>query len=93
MKKRNRLEIMKDLLTVLAEKNAVGVRPTRLLYKSNLSHQAMTSYLKELKEKGLIEERVISGKKHYFITPKGFEFLNRYKSFLEFVESFDLSEG
>ena len=54
-KKRNRLEIIRDILNVIKEKSG-RIKPTHILYKSNLSHQMMKEYLEELMEKQFIKE-------------------------------------
>ena len=89
-KKRNRLEIIKDILEVI--KNRSGkVKPTHILYKSNLSHQMMEQYLSELKQKDFIKEGRLGNGKTYLITDKGFNYLNQYKMISEFTDSFGLS--
>ncbi len=89
-KKRNRLEIIKDILEVI--KNRSGkVKPTHILYKSNLSHQMMEQYLSELMEKDFIREGKLGNGKTYLITEKGFNYLNKYRMISEFTDSFGLS--
>jgi predicted transcriptional regulator len=46
-KKRDRLQVIYDILKVIKEKNG-RIKPTHILYKSNLSHQMMDEYLREL---------------------------------------------
>ncbi|HLD98553.1 MAG TPA: winged helix-turn-helix domain-containing protein, partial [Candidatus Nanoarchaeia archaeon] len=46
MKKRNKLEIIRDILNVIRSRNG-KIKPTHILYKSNLSHQMMEEYLAE----------------------------------------------
>ena len=46
-KKRNKLEIIKDILEVIKNKNG-KIKPTHILYKSNLSYIMMDDYLTEL---------------------------------------------
>ena len=72
-KKRNRLEIIRDILEVIREKSG-KIGPTRILYKSNLSHQMMDDYLNELKQKGFVMERAEKRSKTYEITQKGLTF-------------------
>ena len=91
MKKRNRLDIIHDILNAISEKNGT-IKPTHLLYKSNLSHKVMAEYLKELIGKGLIEETQNKKGKTYSMTEKGFDFLNKYKGFTAFIDSFGLQE-
>ncbi len=89
-KKRNRLEIIKDILEVIKSKNG-KIKPTHILYKSNLSYQMMEEYLSELIEKGfIIESRTKTGKT-YSITEKGFNYLNKYSLIADFTDSFGLS--
>ena len=52
MKKRTRLEVIKDILEILRGKP--GVRITHLIYKSNLSNNSIKPYISELIEKGLV---------------------------------------
>jgi len=92
-RKRNRLEIIRDILIVIREKNG-KIKPTHILYKSNLSHQMMDEYLKELIDKGFVVEHEIVGKKNvsrtYEITEKGNTFLNKYREVIGFMEGFGL---
>ena len=88
-RKRNRLEIIRDILNVIRNKNG-RIRPTHILYKSNLSHQMMTQYLNELKEKGFIREKKTKNSRTYFITNKGLKYLEQYNTILDFTSSFGL---
>ena len=89
-KKRNRLEIIKDILQVIRSRNG-KIKPTHILYKSNLSHQMMEEYLKELIEKDFIQEHKIKTGKTYSITEKGVNYLNQYSMIIDFTESFGLN--
>ncbi len=89
-KKRNRLEIVKDILEVIKSKNG-KIKPTHILYKSNLSYQMMEEYLGELIEKGFILENKGKEGKTYSITEKGFNYLDKYNLISDFTESFGLS--
>lgn len=88
-RKRNRLEVIRDILNVIREKNG-KIKPTHILYKSNLSHQMMDDYMKELMQKGFIIESKGSAGKTYAITPKGITFLDKYRLIAEFTDSFGL---
>jgi predicted transcriptional regulator len=95
-KKRTRLEVIKDILEVIKSRNG-KIKPTHILYKSNLSYAMMESYLAELKEKGFIIELDAGGRrgrngnfKSYKITDKGLEYLNKYSLVANFTESFGL---
>ncbi|VVB80404.1 Winged helix-turn-helix [uncultured archaeon] len=89
-KKRNRLQIIHDILRVIRERNG-RIKPTHILYKSNLSHQMMMEYLEELKQKEFILEIKKEKGKTYVITPKGEKYLSEYSAIKEFANSFGLS--
>ncbi|MBS3167871.1 hypothetical protein J4216_01985 [Candidatus Woesearchaeota archaeon] len=89
-KKRERLEVIYDILKAIQEKNG-KIKPTHILYKSNLSHQMMNEYLKELIDGNFVIEKQDKKGKTYELTQKGFDYLNKYKVIVEFVESFGLS--
>ena len=76
MKKRTKLEVIKDILETL--KNGSEVRITHLIYKSNLSNNSIKPYLCDLQEKGLIVEETKKDKKIFSITKKGKEFSESY---------------
>jgi len=88
-KKRNKLEIIRDILQVINNRNG-KIKPTHILYKSNLSHQMMEEYLKELMEKEFILENKTKNWKTYSITEKGHEYIKKYSLIAEFTESFGL---
>ncbi len=89
-KKRNRLEIIYDILRVIRDRSG-KIKPTHILYKSNLSHQMMGEYLEELKEKDFITEKKTERSKTYFITEKGKEYLGKFNEIKNFANSFGLS--
>jgi predicted transcriptional regulator len=91
-KKRNKLEIVRDILKVIWDRDG-KIKPTHILYKSNLSHQMMEEYLKELIGKGFIEERKLGKGRTYCITDKGRNYLDKYNMIVEFTSSFGLSGG
>jgi len=89
-RKRERLEIIHDILHVIREKGD-KVKPTHILYKSNLSHQRLQEYMADLISKELIlEMKLTRGKKTYALTPKGFKYLQDYASIKAFMESYGL---
>lgn len=87
--KRSKIEIIYDMLNAINEKRG-SIKPTHLLYKSNLSHNKMKEYLAELVRQNLIAEEEKEGKKSYLITEKGTEFLTEFKRIKKFSESFGL---
>jgi predicted transcriptional regulator len=89
-KKRDRLQVIYDILRCIKDKNG-KIKPTHILYKSNLSHQMMDDYISELIEKGFINEIKKEGNsKTYSITQKGQDYLSKYKVIIDFVNSFGL---
>jgi len=89
MKKRERLEIIYDIL-VLINKNHNQMKPTPLLRKSNLSSSQFEKYILELIEKDFIDICAVDSKKYYSLTKKGFEYINKYRIILKIIEDFDL---
>jgi len=88
-RKRERLEVIRDILRVIQEKREI--KPTRLLYSSNLSPQMFKDYVSELKKKGFIQDfEDKKGKKFFKLNKKGFDFLQEYKMIENFVENFGL---
>ena len=89
-KKRDRLRVIHDILKAIQEKNG-KIKPTHILYKSNLSHQMMEEYLNELISKNFIIETKTKKGKTYSLTQKGFDYLNKYSLIVDFVDSFGLN--
>ncbi len=88
-KKRERLQVIHDILCVIRD-NRNKVKPTHLLYKSNLSHQMMKDYVDELLAKEFVIQTEEDGNKFYVLTDKGFRYLNEYASVTKFLQSFGL---
>ena len=88
-KKRERLEVIKDILRSIRENREI--KPTRLLYSSNLSPQMFKEYINELISKKFISIEVDEkGKKTFSLTKKGQDFLLQYKMIENFIDSFGL---
>lgn len=87
--KRTRLQIFYDMLR--AAQNAGGtIKPTHLLYKSNLSHKKLEEFSKILMERELLEVRESGEKRVFVLTDKGLKFLSEYKVIADFTEAFGL---
>tara|TARA_Y100000310_G_C20694469_1_gene824537 strand:+ start:4941 stop:5210 length:270 start_codon:yes stop_codon:yes gene_type:complete len=86
--RRTRIEIIYDILTAIQVKGG-RIKPTHLMYKSNLSHELMKAYILELTEKELIEKEV-KEQGMVLITIKGLQFLEQYRKMKEFTDSFGL---
>ena len=86
--RRDKLDIIGDILKAVQDKGG-RIKPTHLLYKSNLSHEGMKRYIDELKMKlMLLEEEDKNQNKFFVITDKGLKFLQDYKKIREFTDSF-----
>lgn len=88
-KRRGKLEIINDMLRSIQNKGG-KIKPTHLLYKSNLSHSKMKEYLKELESKGMIQEVEADEKKMITITEKGYQFLQEFERIKTFSDSFGI---
>ena len=72
-------------------KNKEGkIKPTHLLYKSNLSHAKLKEYVNILLEKEMIEEQLVKGKKMFLMKDQGYRFLLEFERIKEFSDSFGL---
>lgn len=89
MKKRDRLEIIYDILRVVQTRGE-RVKPTHILYKSNLSHQMLQQYLGDLEEKQLLEISKDKKGKLFRVTDKGYGYLRDYESIRGFIDSYGL---
>lgn len=88
-KKRERLDVIKDILKSVREYR--NIKPTRLLYSSNLSPQMFKEYVDELLNKKFIKlEMLEENKKTFSLTKKGQDFLEQYKTIENFIENFGL---
>ena len=88
-KKRDRLQVIYDILGVIKDKGD-RIKPTHILYKSNLSHQMMQQYLGELISKGFIIEKLTEKGKTYSLTQRGFDYLKEYEKVTTFLRTFGL---
>lgn len=93
--RRSRLELIFDILLAIQNKGG-RIKPTHLMYKSNLSHKLLNNYLEELMAKELIviEEEFTKKKqksnKKVVITDKGLGFLAEFRRMREFTNAFGL---
>ncbi len=87
-RKRNRLEIIRDILKITNEKGRIP--PTRLIHSTNLSPQMFKEYILELTAKGLILEKHEKNKRYFALTKKGVTYLEEYRAFSNLIENFGL---
>jgi predicted transcriptional regulator len=90
-KKRNRIDIIADMLTSIKNKGG-EIKPTHLMYKSNLAYSQMKSYLEELVDKELVKKIEKNHYEYIIITDKGFQFINKLREMKEFEMAFGFKE-
>lgn len=88
MSKRGKLEIYRDILSIINERNQIKTTP--LLRKSNLSSSRFQEHFKDILKKELAIETNINSEKFVKLTDKGKLFLEKYKTIINFIEEFDL---
>lgn len=86
--KRNKIEIIKDILTII-QQNHNSIRITPLIRKTNISSKRFYLYFKELKNKSLIKE-TNPKEKLISLTEKGTKYIEKYKTIIKFIEEFEL---
>lgn len=89
MAKRNKIEIMKDIMNIIQD-NKNSIKPTPLLRKSNMSSTRFKEYLQEMIAKEFIQEIGTNEGKKIILTNKGFKFLEKYRTIVEFIDEFEL---
>jgi predicted transcriptional regulator len=89
-KKRNKFEVIYDILSRIIDKgNSIKVTP--LTRYSGLSPQSFNEYYYELLNKELIKEIMDKkGNKLISVTDRGFKYLQEYKIVLRFIDEFEL---
>jgi predicted transcriptional regulator len=88
-RKRSRLDIIYDMLQTISNKGG-RIKPTHLMYKANLSHIQMKSYLDELMAKSLVEEEKKDERTMLILTQKGYSFIQQFNQMKEFERTFGL---
>ena len=94
VRKRERLDVIKDILEAVRDNREI--KPTRLLYASNLSPQMFKDYVDELLKKEFIllkddeKQKKEKSRKLILLTKKGNAFLEEYKVIEDFIENFGL---
>jgi len=81
-KKRSRLEIYIDILRVLKKGER---KPTRIMYKTNLSWTPLQEILNSMISQGLIIKKENKNKRLYEITEKGLNVLRYFNKVREMV--------
>ena len=90
MKKRDRLNVIYDILKIIREHHN-SIKPTPLLRYSNLSSASFSEYYAEMTSKGFVQEILDKkGRKYISLTDKGFRYLEKYSLILGFIDEFEL---
>ncbi len=89
MTKRGKLEIIKDVLSIIY-KNHNSIKITPLIRQSNISSTRFKEYYSELLNKNLIKENNHKENKTISLTDKGHQFLEKYKTIINFINEFEL---
>jgi len=87
--KRNKIEIIYDILNAIKEKNN-KIKITHILFKANLSHIKLKEYLKDLEEKNLIEIYYEKKQKYFRLSELGEEYRLKLKQMKKFIETFEI---
>jgi predicted transcriptional regulator len=86
---RSRIKIYFDILTSVQEEG--NAKPTRVLYRANLSYDRLNKYLDELVQRGLLQEMHSSESRYYVITKQGIEFILEVRKAEAFLKGFGLT--
>jgi len=89
MTKRNKLEIIKDILKIIQENNN-SIKITPLIRRSNISTSKFREYFGELLRKRFVKEINTQKGKRIALTNRGFQYLEKYKTIIGFIEEFEL---
>jgi len=75
---RNRLEIVRDMLSVVSDTSPSGSRKTHIMYGACLSHKLLSHYLEKALRTGLV---ICERGTFYKITEKGMAYLELYADY------------
>ncbi|MCS7115733.1 MAG: winged helix-turn-helix domain-containing protein [Nitrososphaerota archaeon] len=84
-KRRDKLYIIAEILEIARD----GVLKTQIMYRANLSFTQLNDYLKFMLKVNLVDRIVDNAKEIYKATPKGLEFLQRYREMTELLKTDD----
>lgn len=87
--KRTRVDIIGDMLSSIVSKGG-QIKPTHLMYKSNMSHGQMKTYIDDLVQKDLVKKVKKGSFDYVIITDKGHELLQKLREMKEFENAFGL---
>ena len=89
---RTHMSIIGDILTTTRDEvpDESGASVTYLIRKANISYGRISKILETLVQQGLLEQTSSDRACKYKISSKGREFLQAYRGFREFAETFGL---
>jgi predicted transcriptional regulator len=87
-RKRERIQIIEDML--LSIRNKGEIKPTHLMYRANLAHRQLKSYLEQLLDDKMVESVKHSEYDYLIITDKGRKFLEKLQEMREFEKTFGI---
>ena len=87
--KRTRVDIIGDMLSSIVSKGG-QIKPTHLMYKSNMSHVQMKTYIDDLVQKDLVKKVKKGNFDYVIITDKGHGLLQKLREMKEFENAFGL---
>jgi predicted transcriptional regulator len=85
---RSALKIYLDILETVHQEG--NTKPTRILYRANLSHDRLVKYIGDLVARGLLEERQEEESRYYSLTPAGISFINELRKAEAFAAGFGI---
>ncbi len=85
--KRSRIDIVSDMLKSIQDKGG-EIKPTHLMYRANLAHRQLKSYLEELLEKEMVTKIKKKEYEYLVITDKGLKFLEKVREMKDFERMF-----
>jgi len=89
---RTHMSIIGDILTTTRDEvpDEAGASVTYLIRKANISYGRISKILEALVQQGLLEQTSSDRACKYKISSRGREFLQAYRGFREFAETFGL---
>jgi len=81
--KRSRIEIYLDILQAIKRGTH---KPTRIMYRTNLSWKPLMSILESMMEQGLVRAEEEGNRTTYWITEKGKSVLNYFMEAMNMIE-------
>ncbi len=92
MVRRSKIDVIWDMLIAL-QRAGGQMKPTRLLYKANLSYNKLKEYLSELEEQNFIELNTIEDdRKLIEITIKGHQYVSELRRVRNFGKDLGLND-